>query len=81
MSNNGTFLPKEEYTLVQVSASRQYNSKGASYSNTEVRYFETKAEFLAQAEQFLKKGDTVLVKASHGMEFPEIVEKLKELTL
>ena len=56
-------------------------AKGASYSNTEVRYFEAKAEFLAQAKQFLKKGDTVLVKASHGMEFPEIVEKLKELTL
>lgn len=54
-------------------------AKGASYSNTEVRYFETKAEFLAQAEKFLKKGDTVLVKASHGMEFPEIVEKLKKL--
>ena len=56
-------------------------AKGASYSNAEVRYFETKAEFLPQAEKFLKKGDTVLVKASHGMEFPEIVEKLKELTL
>ena len=54
-------------------------AKGASYSKTEVRYFETKAEFLDQAEKFLKKGDTVLVKASHGMEFPEIVEKLKKL--
>ena len=29
----------------------------------------------------LKKGDTVLVKASHGMEFPEIVDKLKEYSL
>jgi UDP-N-acetylmuramoyl-tripeptide--D-alanyl-D-alanine ligase len=56
-------------------------AKGASYSNTEVRYFETKAEFLAHIDKFLKKGDTVLVKASHGMEFPEIVEKLKELAL
>ena len=56
-------------------------AKGASYSNTEVRYFETKAEFLSQADKFLKKGDTVLVKASHGMEFPEIVEKLKDLIL
>lgn len=56
-------------------------AKGASDSETEVRYFETKAEFLSQAEKFLKKGDTVLVKASHGMEFPEIVEKLRNIIL
>ena len=56
-------------------------AKGASDSNSEVRYFETKADFLSQAEKFLKKGDTVLVKASHGMKFPEIVEKLKEIRL
>lgn len=42
-------------------------------------HFATKGDFFAQAEKLLKKGDTVLVKASHGMEFPEIVEKLKQM--
>ena len=55
----------------------EYTAKGASYSNSEVRYFKTKAEFLTQAENFLEKGDTMLIKASHGMEFKEIVKELK----
>ena len=33
--------------------------------------FATKADFLREAKELLKEGDTVLVKASHGMEFPE----------
>lgn len=56
-------------------------ARGASYSDSEVRHFESKADFLAQADTLLKKGDTILVKASHGMEFPEIVEKLQQLTI
>ena len=31
-----------------------------------------------EAKELLKEGDTVLVKASHGMEFPEIVEFLQQ---
>lgn len=44
-------------------------------------HFNTKAEFLTQAKQLLKKGDTVLVKASHGMEFSELVEQLQNMIL
>jgi len=40
-------------------------------------HFATKADFLAKADSLIQKGDTILVKASHGMEFPEIVEYLK----
>lgn len=50
-------------------------------NGTCVHHFGTKAEFLANADKLLKKGDTILVKASHGMEFPEIVERLQNLTL
>lgn len=48
-------------------------------TTTKAYYFETKADFLAQAKTLLYKGDTVLIKASHGMEFPEIVERLQEI--
>ena len=44
----------------------------------EVFYFTTKNEMLEQLVSYIKKGDTVLVKASHFMEFPEVVEKLKD---
>lgn len=29
-------------------------------------------------DQILQTGDTILVKASHGMEFPEIVDRLRK---
>ena len=37
-----------------------------------------KEQLLAFVTKKLKKGDTVLVKASHFMDFPKIVEGLKE---
>ena len=43
---------------------------------TEVFWFPTKEEFLAKAGELVGNGDTVLVKASHGMAFSEIVEAL-----
>ena len=42
----------------------------------EVLWFATKQDFLAQMNSIIKEGDNVLVKASHGMWFPEIVEQL-----
>lgn len=41
-------------------------------------YFETKQDFLEKLPQIILKGDTILVKASNGMKFPEIVTALKE---
>lgn len=43
-------------------------------------HFPTKADFLSQAESLLKKGDTVLIKSSHGMHFSELVEKLQQMS-
>ena len=52
-------------------------AEGAASDGTKALWFETKADFLAQTKVILKDGDNVLIKASHGMEFPEIVEALR----
>lgn len=44
----------------------------------EIYYFHTKGEFFENADNILREKDTILVKASHGMEFPEIVEWLSK---
>lgn len=43
----------------------------------QVFYFETREEMTEHLLEYLKEGDTVLVKASHFMEFPKVVEKIK----
>lgn len=44
--------------------------------STLVYHFDTKEEFFGEQDNILREKDTILVKASHGMEFPEIVERL-----
>lgn len=44
----------------------------------DVHYFETREEMIPKLLEYLQKGDTVLVKASHFMEYPKVVEALKE---
>ena len=41
-------------------------------------YFEDKDAFLSHKDEILQKGDAVLLKASHGMEFGELVKALQE---
>lgn len=45
---------------------------------TEVYGFDTKEEMMSQLKTIVKKGDTILVKASHFMDFPKVVEALTE---
>lgn len=45
----------------------------SSKKHVEVHHYNTKDEFFSEKDSVLKEGDTILVKASHGMEFPEIV--------
>ena len=66
--------------LICIGALSRNTAAGAMESNTNVYHFDTKADFLAQAETILQKDDCILVKASHGMEFPEIVEKLQTIS-
>lgn len=46
-------------------------------SSTKAYYFKNKDEFNKEITNILKKGDSILVKASHGMHFETIVEDLK----
>ena len=46
--------------------------------DTKVFYFKEKAAMLSEIDGILEPGDTVLMKASHGMGFAEVVEKLKD---
>ncbi len=43
----------------------------------QIYYYDTKEEMLPKLLSILKAGDTVLVKASHFMDFPKVVEALK----
>ena len=54
-------------------------ARGAAAKETgmEIYHFQTKAEFLEKVDSIIKDQDTILIKASHGMEFPELVEALK----
>lgn len=52
-------------------------AKGVKDANGNAVHFDTKTAFFDVVDKLLKEGDAVLVKASHGMEFPEIVERLK----
>ncbi len=45
----------------------------------DVRWFETKKDFLQAMKDVIVPGDNVLVKASHGMHLEEIVEALQQL--
>lgn len=45
----------------------------------EAHYFKTCEEMIPELSAFVKEGDIILVKASHFMEFPKVVEALKAL--
>lgn len=49
----------------------------ADLSKQKLFYFKTKEEMLIRSGEILEKGDTVLIKASNGMHFKEILERLK----
>jgi len=45
-------------------------------SAVDVHYFETTDELLTSLKEFIKPGDSILIKASHSMGFTKIVEEL-----
>ena len=55
-------------------------ARGAAAKNPSLicRHFDTKEALFKALPLLLTRGDSILVKASHFMEFPEIVEWLKE---
>ncbi len=58
-----------------------YEAASAKNAGGKVRYFTTREELLSalreNREELLPEGATVLIKASHGMHFEEVVELLK----
>ena len=48
----------------------------AAEAGCEVHYFQTREELLPELLSYVKEGDTILVKASHFMEYPKIVKAL-----
>ncbi|MDF2510570.1 MAG: hypothetical protein K0S04_436 [Herbinix sp.] len=50
--------------------------KQDSSSSLELKHFETREELIEALPQILKKDDTILVKASHGMGFEHVVKAL-----
>ena len=52
-------------------------TKGVADGKGTVIHFDTKEGFFEKSKELLQKGDAVLVKASHGMAFAEIVDVLK----
>ena len=76
----GTYAAEKEIDLVcGIGPISKELVDGAVKGNgcTEGLWFETKAEFLAAMRKVIKDGDNVLVKASHGMQFTEIVDALQ----
>ena len=67
--------------LVCIGALSTETARGAREASSgamDVRHYPSKAKFFEEMSEVLKEGDTILVKASHGMEFPEIVERLQK---
>ena len=53
-----------------------YSEFRGGASNSQIIYFNSKDDCIAQLHTFVKPGDTILVKASRGMHFEDIVSKL-----
>lgn len=59
----------------------KYIKEGAlnsGFSKDKVFYFESRDELEKSLLNYIQSGDTILIKASHGMQFQFIVDKLKE---
>lgn len=62
------------------SARLMYDAALVRYDGTQdVRYFENREELLESLPELILAGDTILVKASHGMGFASVVEALQQM--
>ena len=59
-------------------ASEYARAAATANVNCQIYYYETVEQLLPELLAFVKEGDTILVKASHFMQFPQIVEALSE---
>lgn len=74
----GEYVAKSKVgLLVAIGPLSKNTYNGAKINGGNAIWFETKEEFLEKSGEILKKGDAVLIKASHFMQFEKIVEKLQ----
>ncbi|MDD6221938.1 MAG: UDP-N-acetylmuramoyl-tripeptide--D-alanyl-D-alanine ligase [Lachnospiraceae bacterium] len=57
---------------------KEASEAGSASGKTEIHSYDTKEQLFKELPELLKAGDTVLIKASNGMGFAEIVEKLQK---
>ena len=69
------------FCVGKLSKQMEYGAKDVLKKNadlkTQVFYYDNKEEMMLQLLAIVKEGDTVLVKASHFMDFAKVVESLK----
>ena len=49
------------------------------FGSEHIRKFASKDDFFEEVDNLINKDDVILVKASRGMRFEEVISKLKEL--
>lgn len=66
--------------LICIGSLSAHMAGGAAAEDPDIKvyHYDTKEEFLKDMDSLIQPCDTILVKASHGMEFSEIVKNLKE---
>lgn len=78
----GAHVAKQEIDVIcAIGENAKHLYQGAldqNNSKIQILCFEDKKTFLEKTGEILKKGDTILLKASHGMGFAELVDTLKE---
>lgn len=63
----------------EISAEMAQEAEAANSGESKVYYYPEKADLLRELPRLIKPGDTILVKASHGMGFTEVVENLQNI--
>lgn len=73
----GEYAARKKIDILYCTGELSRELAKAAGSGCETRHFETREDLTEELLKLVKTGDTVLVKASHFMEFPEIVEALR----
>ena len=80
----GTYAANHNINLiccVGALSKQMYKGAKASSTTSKTLYFQTKEALISQLPLILQENDTILVKASNGMKFPEILNILKDLVI
>lgn len=74
----GEYIQDKNIDLVITIGDLAKNIYEGLETKKEAYYFATKEDFKAKMPELIKDNDSILVKASHGMHFEELVEELKK---